>query len=74
MAEHSAGTCANPARPRGERTAQTHLTRATQAQLSFAPPPNSGYFRSARMIATRPTTAAIPSTTGARRFNTDCPA
>ena len=32
------------------------------------------YLRSARMIATSPTTAAIATSTGASRFSTDCPA
>ncbi|SEF35667.1 hypothetical protein SAMN05421837_108259 [Amycolatopsis pretoriensis] len=51
--------------------------RMQRARPRSAQPSRRGsarYFRSARMIATKPTTAAIPSSTGVTRFSTDCPA
>ncbi len=61
LAQLPTPTCADP-----EHRRPTSKSRTAQNRPH--------YLRSARMIATSPTTAAIATSTGASRFSTDCPA
>ncbi|GAB3157016.1 hypothetical protein GCM10027258_64630 [Amycolatopsis stemonae] len=57
-----------------QAAARCNAGQREQPHVAKPTPRGEAYFRSARMIATKPTTAAMPTSTGTSRFTTDSPA